>query len=73
MQAKKSIKQQNKNQAQNLLESNIPNGQSNREWLEYYWKQERERYTNPLQPYTFTCIDNSKVTVGPVAKKLISG
>ncbi|CAD8173148.1 unnamed protein product [Paramecium octaurelia] len=73
MQAKKSIKQQNKNQTQNVQESNIPNGQTNREWLEFYWKQERERYQNPLQPYTFTCIDGSKVTVAPVAKKLISG
>lgn len=56
-----------------MAESNVVNGQTNKEWLEFYWKQEKDRYSNPLNPYTFTCIDGSKVTVGPVAKKLISG
>lgn len=55
------------------LESSVPTGQSDLEWLENYRKQEAERYGNPLLPYTFFCIDGSYATVAPAAKKLLSG
>jgi nuclear factor related to kappa-B-binding protein len=55
------------------LESTVPTGQSDRHWLEGFWKQEIDRYKNPLVAYTFNCIDGSKATVAPAAKKLLSG
>lgn len=81
MQAKKQIKKTNtgsgnaagQSQSKLKLESTVPTGNSNREWLENYWKQEKERYQNPLAPYTFTCLDGSKATVAPAAKKLLIG
>lgn len=43
------------------------------DWVEVYRKQEEERYKVPTKPFTYLCQDGTKVTVAPVAKKIVAG